>query len=286
MKLAATVGSNLISTAAGLPKNVSAWFDLIRGFAPETVISDFASWIYLYGKAHGLPVISIDNQQIVHRCKHPAEVVAGHELDFQLTRTFVKSKLPSACTMSSRPSSSPRSASRRRLATHSPAGGPCRALHPVGAPPGLPDSPGQRRPRPHPCGYGHGVPDLRHAAGDIRGAGRRQLALPPFRRGRLHFRPGVGPGGDLRRRVHGARRGRLPAQTHALGASSRTVPAGPKRPLAGAPGLWMLCRVAQDPAVVHRFLDAIPGCEEKLASYRQDGNERLYATVEEVLASE
>jgi hypothetical protein len=48
----------------------------------------------------------------------------------------------------------------------------------------------------------------------------------------------------------------------------------------------MLCRVAQDPAVVHRFLDAIPGCEEKLASYRQDGNERLYATVEEVLASE
>jgi uncharacterized protein (TIGR00661 family) len=39
----------------------------------------------------------------------------------------------------------------------------------------------------------------------------------------------------------------------------------------------------QDPDVVHRFLEAIPSCEEKLASYRQDGNERLFAVVDDLI---
>ena len=53
--MAATVGSNLVSTTAGIPKNLSAYFDLVRGFDPEVVISDFDSWTYLYGKAHARP---------------------------------------------------------------------------------------------------------------------------------------------------------------------------------------------------------------------------------------
>src|SRR5690606_32782226 len=61
---------------------------------PEVVISDFESWTYLYAKAHRLPIISIDNMQIINRCTHPAEVIAGYESDFQLVKAFVKSKLP------------------------------------------------------------------------------------------------------------------------------------------------------------------------------------------------
>src|SRR5215207_8370913 len=94
MKLAATVGSNLVAGAGGIPENVSAYFDVIRKFDPAAVISDFESWTYVYAKAHGLPVISIDNMQILNRCRHPSEVLAGHEIDYRLARTFVRSKLP------------------------------------------------------------------------------------------------------------------------------------------------------------------------------------------------
>lgn len=40
-----------------------------------------------------------------------------------------------------------------------------------------------------------------------------------------------------------------------------------------------------DPAVIHRFLEAVPTCEERLATYEQDGNERLYAVVDERLGA-
>ena len=44
------------------------------GFDPEVVISDFESWAYLYGLNHRIPVISIDNMQVINRCRHPDAV--------------------------------------------------------------------------------------------------------------------------------------------------------------------------------------------------------------------
>jgi hypothetical protein len=38
-----------------------------------------------------------------------------------------------------------------------------------------------------------------------------------------------------------------------------------------------------DPSAVRSFVDAIPSCEEKLASYTQDGNKALFTKVDEVL---
>jgi uncharacterized protein (TIGR00661 family) len=89
-----TLVSNIIKGAAGLPKNIAAYFDLIDDFEPEAVISDFESWTYTYGKLHDLPVFSIDNMQIINRCTHPPEVLDGLRLEFEMTRAFVKSKLP------------------------------------------------------------------------------------------------------------------------------------------------------------------------------------------------
>ena len=60
-----TLWSNVVGGALGLPGNIGAYFDLIGGFEPEAVISDFESWTYLYGKTHQLPVLSIDNMQIL-----------------------------------------------------------------------------------------------------------------------------------------------------------------------------------------------------------------------------
>jgi len=89
-----TFWSNVLEGVAGVPKNIAAYFEMIEEFAPEAVISDFESWTYLYARAHGLPVISIDNMQIIHRCKHPKEIYQGHRTDFEIAKAFVKGKLP------------------------------------------------------------------------------------------------------------------------------------------------------------------------------------------------
>jgi uncharacterized protein (TIGR00661 family) len=94
VKIGKTLWSNVLNGAAGIPKNIAAYFDLIAEFRPEVVISDFESWTYLYGKMHRLPVLSIDNMQIINRTTLPEAILEGHRAEFEVTRAFVKSKLP------------------------------------------------------------------------------------------------------------------------------------------------------------------------------------------------
>jgi uncharacterized protein (TIGR00661 family) len=94
MRLGKTVLSNAKQSAQGFPKNIAAYFDLIDRFEPQCVISDFESWTYTYAKRHRLPILSIDNMQIIHRCKHAEAITQGHTGSFQLTKAFVKGKLP------------------------------------------------------------------------------------------------------------------------------------------------------------------------------------------------
>jgi uncharacterized protein (TIGR00661 family) len=90
-----TVLSNLTGAAlGGLPKNVKAYFDLTAEFQPDVVVSDFESWSHMYGKLNGLPVVSLDNNQIVNRCDHPPEVLAGKEAEYLVAKAVVKAKLP------------------------------------------------------------------------------------------------------------------------------------------------------------------------------------------------
>ncbi len=80
----------------GWPQNVKTYFEIADSFRPDVVISDFETWSYLYGVNHGLPVISVDNIQIVNRCHHDKDVIAGHEASFQLAKGIVKTKVPGA----------------------------------------------------------------------------------------------------------------------------------------------------------------------------------------------
>ena len=94
VRLGKTVWSNVLAGTEALPDQIQAYFDLVSGFEPEAVVSDFESWTYLFGRLHGLPVVSIDNMQIINRCWHPDAVVAADLPDFEITKAFVKSKLP------------------------------------------------------------------------------------------------------------------------------------------------------------------------------------------------
>ena len=78
----------------GFAENFETMTRLSEGFRPELVVSDFESFAYLYAKKHDLPVLSIDNMQIINRCTHDAAILAGEETSFQFTRAFVKGKLP------------------------------------------------------------------------------------------------------------------------------------------------------------------------------------------------
>jgi uncharacterized protein (TIGR00661 family) len=80
----------------GWPRNVKAYFDVADSFKPDVVISDFESWSYLYAVNHRLPVVSVDNMQIINRCKHEAAITAGHEGAFQIAKGIVKAKVANA----------------------------------------------------------------------------------------------------------------------------------------------------------------------------------------------
>ncbi len=89
-----SVMKNVLLSPKMLLDNASAYFEKLSNFLPDLVMSDFDSFAYFFAKRHGLPIISIDNQQIIHRCKHAEDIRQGIEVDFQSTKAFVKAKLP------------------------------------------------------------------------------------------------------------------------------------------------------------------------------------------------
>ena len=92
-----TFFTNLEALPAGLLKNIAAYRKVAEdGFEPEVVISDFESWAYLYAINHRLPVISIDNMQVLNRCRHTDDVTDDGSAAFRLAKGLVRAKLPGA----------------------------------------------------------------------------------------------------------------------------------------------------------------------------------------------
>ena len=85
---------NVLMSPKMVLENAQAYFDEVRGFAPEMVLSDFDSFAHLFARRHRLPIVSIDNQQIIHRCKHDRAIKDGMGIDFAGTKAFVTAKLP------------------------------------------------------------------------------------------------------------------------------------------------------------------------------------------------
>ena len=47
-----------------------------------------------FARRFDLPIVSIDNQQIIHKCKHDEASPKASGADYRATRAFVKAKLP------------------------------------------------------------------------------------------------------------------------------------------------------------------------------------------------
>src|ERR1700723_590426 len=89
-----SVARNVLAAPQMLYANASRYFEDVVHFQPDVVISDFDSFAWFFAKRHGLPIVSIDNQQIIARCKHEKSIKQGVKLDYQVTKAFVKAKLP------------------------------------------------------------------------------------------------------------------------------------------------------------------------------------------------
>jgi len=94
MRTGSTVFANVLAGTAAIPAQIASYFEVVKDFAPEVVISDFESWTYYFAKTRSLPILSIDNQQIINRCRIDDEAIEGHRAEFEVTKAFVKSKLP------------------------------------------------------------------------------------------------------------------------------------------------------------------------------------------------
>jgi uncharacterized protein (TIGR00661 family) len=287
MKLAATIGSNLVAGAGGIPENISAYFELIRQFAPDAVISDFESWTYVYAKAHRLPVFSVDNMQIINRCRHPREVTAGHEIDFRLSRAFIRSKLPFCDHYIVTTFFYPQVQKARTTLVP-----PILRPEILAAPPSRGD---------HLLVYqtaegNIGLARTLIATGmECRIYGMRRGIQEEVVEGNLRYRPFdearfIADLASARAVICG---GGFTVLGEAVYLRKPTLSAPVQRQFEQVLNARWLERLGYgrhaesltDPAVIHGFLEAVPACEESLASYAQDGNEQLYGVLDELLGA-
>jgi uncharacterized protein (TIGR00661 family) len=89
-----SLARNVLAAPQMLYANASRYFEDVVHFEPDVVISDFDSFAWFFAKRHNLPIVSIDNQQIIARCKHDKAIKDKTKLDYQVTKAFVKAKLP------------------------------------------------------------------------------------------------------------------------------------------------------------------------------------------------
>ncbi len=102
LRLGKTLWSQRASPARrGVPHNIAAYFEGMRELQARGRDQRLRVVDVPLRKPHGLPILSIDNMQVIHRCTLPAEILAGHEVAFQLTKAFIKAKLPGCDAYSS-----------------------------------------------------------------------------------------------------------------------------------------------------------------------------------------
>ncbi|SHJ09771.1 conserved hypothetical protein [Hymenobacter daecheongensis DSM 21074] len=89
-----TAALTLRTAPENLRVNFAKYRELLCDFTPELVISDFESFSYLFAKWRRLPVVSIDNMQIISRTALDVAVPRQERGNLNLARQIVRAKLP------------------------------------------------------------------------------------------------------------------------------------------------------------------------------------------------
>ncbi len=288
VKPLATLLSNAKASAAGIPQNIRAYFDLLDEFKPDVVVSDFESWAYLFGKLHRLPILSIDNMQVISRCALPKAVTAGHLVEYQVTKAFVSGKLPGCddyfITSFFRPKVTKKNTQ----------------LFPPILRPEILAAAAKKRRGKHLLVYTTGEGNkafaqaLRKTGMECRIYGMRRNLKKEAVVGNLRYQP-FSEGGfidDLAscRAVIAGGGFTLMSEAVFLGKPMLSVPIeGQFEQVLNArylqlKGYGLAAESIEEPGAVETFLENLPRYEKKLARYSQDGNARIMRAIDKWLA--
>ncbi len=91
---AGTFWLNLKSAPRNLVFNFSKYLAIEKSFNPDLVISDFESFSFVFAKHHQLPIISIDNMQVMDRCKLSIKIPVTEKGNYNLAKSIVHAKVP------------------------------------------------------------------------------------------------------------------------------------------------------------------------------------------------
>lgn len=90
----ATFLANLKAAGKNLVYNTGKKRLIEKKFVPDVVISDFESFSFFFAKEHRLPVISIDNMQVMDRCVLDIAISKEEKNNYRLAKAIVQAKVP------------------------------------------------------------------------------------------------------------------------------------------------------------------------------------------------
>jgi len=85
---------NLKSAPTNLLHNFSKYLLIDKNFKPDIVISDFESFTNFFAKQHRIPMLSIDNMQVMDRCTLDIEIPTDERNNYKLAKSIVNAKVP------------------------------------------------------------------------------------------------------------------------------------------------------------------------------------------------
>jgi uncharacterized protein (TIGR00661 family) len=90
----ATFLANLKSAGKNLVYNTGKKRLIEKNFVPDVVISDFESFSFFFAKEHRLPIISIDNMQVMDRCTLDIAISKEEKTNYRIAKAIVQAKVP------------------------------------------------------------------------------------------------------------------------------------------------------------------------------------------------
>lgn len=90
----ATFLANLKAAGKNLVYNTGKKRLIEKNFEPDIVISDFESFSFFFAKEHRLPLISIDNMQVMDRCILDIIISKEEKNNYRLAKAIVQAKVP------------------------------------------------------------------------------------------------------------------------------------------------------------------------------------------------
>jgi uncharacterized protein (TIGR00661 family) len=91
-----TVVQNVRMARSELPETLRHWIALVHEWRPDIVISDFEPLSGTYARWARSPLLAVDNINMIDRCRHDREILAGAHEDFLVARAVVRAMVPGA----------------------------------------------------------------------------------------------------------------------------------------------------------------------------------------------